>query len=149
MTLRSRFPVLGLLGLAFVGCTSPKTPVDAGGAQAVSASPAALLGTSWRLEELGGVSAIPDVEATLEFPEQGKVAGKASCNRFFGTVEVPGESIKMGPLASTKMACIDATDAQEVKYLAALAAAERFESDGPALLIYSRGMEKPLRFSRK
>ena len=85
-----------------------------------------------------------------EFPETGKAGGKASCNRFFGTVEISGQSIKFGPLAATKMACIDdATNAQEVRYLDALQKAERFAFDGPALLIYSAGMERPLRFVRK
>jgi heat shock protein HslJ len=48
------------------------------------------------------------------------------------------------------MACADdAANAQEKKYLEALQAAERFAFDGPSLLIYSKGMEKPLRFARK
>jgi heat shock protein HslJ len=109
-----------------------------------------LHGTAWRLADLGGVAAIPGVEATLEFPEEGKASGRGSCNRFFGTVEISGESIRFGPLASTKMACIDdAANAQEKKYLEALQAAERIVFDGPALVIYSRGNDQPLRFSRK
>jgi heat shock protein HslJ len=109
-----------------------------------------LIGIAWRLADLGGQPAIPSVEATLEFPEEGKVAGKATCNRFFGTVEISGASIRFGPLAATKMACLDdAANAQEKKYLEALAAVERFEFDGPALLIFSRGSDRPLRFSKK
>ena len=129
---------LGLLTLLLAGCTSrTSTP----------ASPAGLAGTRWRLEKLGDQPAIPGVEATMEFPEEGKVAGRGSCNRFFGTVEISGESIKFGPLASTKMACLDdATSTQETRYLEALAAAERFSFDGPALLIHSRGGGAPLRF---
>ena len=91
---------------------------------------------------------LEDREATLEFPEAGKASGRASCNRFFGTVEVSGESIRFGPLAATKMSCGDAADTQERKYLDALQAAERFAVDGPELLIYSKGVEKPLRFGR-
>ena len=150
---RSVFPLLGLVGLAFAGCASQTstgqtapTPTPA----AATPGPAALIGTAWRLADLGGQPAIPSVEATLEFPEEGKVAGRASCNRFFGTVEISGASIQFGPLAATKMACLDdAANAQEKKYLEALAAAERFEFDGPALLLYFRGSEQPLRFSRK
>jgi heat shock protein HslJ len=45
------------------------------------------------------------------------------------------------------MACIDAAaNAQERKYLDALQKAERFERSGLALLVYSAGMERPLRF---
>jgi heat shock protein HslJ len=37
---------------------------------------------------------------------------------------------------------------QEMKYLNALQAAERFEWNDPYLLIYCKGFEKPLRFTR-
>ena len=37
---------------------------------------------------------------------------------------------------------------QETKYLAALQAAERFEWKDPYLLIYCKGMDKPLRFAQ-
>jgi heat shock protein HslJ len=145
----SAFLLLGLVGLAFAGCTQTSTSQTASSPAAAPGSPE-LKGTAWRLEDLGAVSAIPGVEATLQFPEAGKAAGRASCNRFFGTVEISGASIQFGPLASTKMACIDdAANAQEKKYLDALGAAERFAFDGPALLIYSRGNDQPLRFSRK
>jgi heat shock protein HslJ len=63
---------------------------------------------------------------------------------------ISGRSIEFGPLAATKMACMDdAANAQEVRYLEALQRAERFAFDGPALRIYSAGMERPLRFARR
>ncbi|MGH7516091.1 MAG: YbaY family lipoprotein [Gemmatimonadales bacterium] len=108
-----------------------------------------LSGTAWRLEDLGGAGVLDRAEATLEFPEVGRVAGSGSCNRFFGTVEISGESIKFGPLGSTRMACPEAVGMQERKYLKALEEAERFTLDEPMLLVYSNGMEKPLRFMRK
>jgi heat shock protein HslJ len=49
---------------------------------------------------------IADSRATLAFPEAGKVAGNGSCNRFTGAAELNGRAIKLGPLASTKMACM-------------------------------------------
>ncbi|MGH7498921.1 MAG: META domain-containing protein [Gemmatimonadales bacterium] len=107
-----------------------------------------LRGTSWRLEDLGGAGVLDDAEATLEFPEAGKVAGRGSCNRFFGKVETAGDSIRFGPIGSTRMACAEAVGIQEGKYLKALAGAERFAVDGATLLVYSRAMDKPLRFTR-
>jgi len=108
-----------------------------------------LQGTAWRLEDLGGEGALDTAEATLEFPEAGRVAGSGSCNRFFGSVEISGESIRFGQMASTRMSCEEAVNNQESKYLRALGAAERFTLESTTLLIYSRGMEKPLRFARK
>ena len=150
MRFRSALPLIGLVGFAIAGCTAQAPASQKTSPQAAAPSPAGLHRTAWRLDEIGGTAAIPGVEVTLEFPEEGKAGGRGSCNRFFGTVEISGESIKFGPLASTKMACIDdAANAQEKKYLAALQAAERFAFDGPALLIYSPGNDQPLRFSRK
>jgi heat shock protein HslJ len=108
-----------------------------------------LSGTAWRLEDLGGAGVLDRAEATLEFPKAGRVAGSGSCNRFIGTVEISGESIKFGPLGSTRMACPEAVGTQEGKYLKALQDTERFTLDGPVLLVYSKGMAKPLRFMRK
>jgi heat shock protein HslJ len=107
-----------------------------------------LSGSEWLLEDLGGSGVIDNAQATLSFPEKGKVAGKASCNRFFGTVDITGDHIKFGGLGSTRMACPEAMMNQETKYLAALQAAQRFEWNDPYLLIYCTGSEKPLRFTR-
>ena len=108
-----------------------------------------LIGSEWLLEDLGGSGALDRVQATLAFPARGKVAGKSSCNRFMGPAEIDGNSIKLGPLAGTRMACPEAVMNQETKYLNALGAAERFEWKDPYLLLYCKGFEKPLRFTRK
>jgi heat shock protein HslJ len=47
------------------------------------------------------------------------------------------------------MACPEAVMNQEMKYLAALQTAERFEWKDPYLLIYCKGFGKPLRFTRQ
>lgn len=114
----------------------------------VESAPATLnlTGTEWRLEELAGGKVLDDPQATLMFPEAGKVAGKGSCNRFTGAAEISGKSIRFGPLASTRMACAEPAMKQETQYLAALQAAERYEWKSPNLLIYYKGSEKPLRF---
>jgi heat shock protein HslJ len=110
--------------------------------------PFSLIGSEWLLEDLAGGVVMDGIQATLTFPEAGKIAGNGSCNRFFGPGEISGNTIKLGPLASTRMACPAAVMNQEMKYLAALQAAERFEWKDPYLLIYCKGFEKPLRFTR-
>ena len=107
-----------------------------------------LLGSEWLLKDLGGSGVLDNIQATLTFPEAGRVAGNGSCNRFFGPVETSGDAIKLGPLASSRMACPEAAMNQETKFLQALQAAERFEWKDPHLLIYCKGFEKPLRFTR-
>jgi heat shock protein HslJ len=104
--------------------------------------------TEWLLTDLGGSDVVDNVQATLSFPETGKIAGNGSCNRFFGTAEIHGDAIKFGPLGSTRMACAEPVMNQEAKYLEALQAAERLEWKDPYLLIYCKGFEKPLQFTR-
>jgi heat shock protein HslJ len=116
--------------------------------KSAQAVPFTLTGSEWLLEDLAGSVVIDDVQATLTFPEAGKIAGNGSCNRFFGPAEISGDTIKLGPLASTRMACPDAVMNQEMKYLAALQAAERLEWKDPYLLIYCKGFEKALSFTR-
>jgi heat shock protein HslJ len=101
-----------------------------------------------KLEDLGGAGVIDNIQATLTFPEAGKTAGKGSCNRFFGPAAISGSAVKLGPLGSTRMACPEAVMNQQKKYLDVLHAAERFEWKDPYLLIYCKGLEKPLRFTK-
>lgn len=92
---------------------------------------------------------MPGSKPTLAFPDVGRVAGNGSCNRFTGSVTVAGDTIKMGALASTRMACMDNNiSKQEDTYLKALGAATHFSYQYPYLLIYAEGFEQPLRFTR-
>ena len=117
-------------------------------ADAPAPSASDLSGTAWRLVDQAG-AAVPDgMEATLEFPEAGRVAGRAFCNRFLGSVTTSGSSISFGQLGATRMACADAVNEQQTNYLTALQAAEHFGREGDALLIYLRGNDQPLRFVR-
>jgi heat shock protein HslJ len=109
----------------------------------------ALDGTEWRLEDLAGSGVLDDAEATLAFTEPGKAVGRGSCNRFFANVEISGDSIRFGPIAATRMACGKATMRQEGRYFKALEAAERFSLDNATLLLYSRGLDRPLRFVKQ
>jgi heat shock protein HslJ len=133
-----------------LACTGSHKAAQAATPAAPAAQPGPtlnLVGSEWLLEDLGGSGVLDRVQATLAFPESGKVAGKGSCNRFFGTVAISGHTIKFSAMGSTKMACPEAMMKQEDKYLAALQAAERYESKDGNLLIYYAGAEKPLRFS--
>ena len=113
-------------------------------------APPNLLKTEWLLEDLAGKGVLDRIQATLAFPGPNKAAGNGSCNRFFGSVEISGESIKFGNLATTRMACLGgpAVSNQEMNYLKALQGAEKIVIEGPYLLIYSKGLEKPLRFTQ-
>jgi heat shock protein HslJ len=119
-----------------------------GAADAALAVPT-LVGSAWRLEDLAGAGTLDRVEATIEFPEAGRVAGVASCNRFFGYFETSGTSLTIARLGATKKLCPPALMDQEAKYLRALEGAERFAIEGTTFTLYSQGLDKPLRFVKK
>jgi putative lipoprotein len=107
-----------------------------------------LEGTAWVLEDLAGNGVLTRAQATLEFADSGRVSGNGSCNRFSGGVELSGESITFGRLATTRMACLDDVGKQEATYLKALQDAERIRLGDTTLFIYSKGMAQPLRFRK-
>ncbi len=124
-------------------------PVLAAGCAGTAAPPApVLVGTEWRLESLGGKDLPASSQASLTFPESGRVAGNAPCNRFFGTYTQTGQKLSFSQMGSTRMACIGTAAEQETRYLAALQKATGFEVDGGRLILRLSGQEPPLRFSR-
>jgi heat shock protein HslJ len=128
----------GVFLLALAACGTRAATVQTG-----------LAGTAWVLEDLAGAGVVERDRATLEFDDAGRASGNGSCNRFSGPVTLSGDRISFGPLMSTKMACVeDALTAQEMKYLEALGAAERYAVEDSTLLIYRAGDGVPLRFSR-
>ena len=140
--------VLAVAVLA-ASCTSRHKPATASQAPTSPSTPLALPGTEWLLVDLNGTPPLPKVQATLSFLEAGRVAGNGSCNRFTGSVAISGDTLKIGPLASTRMACLnDNVGAQEDKYLKALGAATRYAWQDPYLVLYCDGYDKPLRFTR-
>jgi heat shock protein HslJ len=106
------------------------------------------VGTEWRLQELGGAPALPSLQATLAFPEAGRVAGFGSCNRFFGTYTLVQSKVAFGQMGMTRMACMGPAGEQETRYMAALQKAQSLRVDGSTLLIAVEGQDKPLRFAR-
>jgi heat shock protein HslJ len=135
-----------LLALVGVSCSSAH---KAGPASAPNTASFSLNDSEWLLADLAGTPVVPNSKASLAFLDSGKVAGGASCNRFTGTVTVSGNTLKLSPLATTMMACVDPKlAAQETAYLKALGAASRYEWQAPYLLVYCDGFDKPLRFTR-
>jgi heat shock protein HslJ len=136
-----RYASIALAVVALPACGLMMTP-------AKSTPEGLLAGTGWQLVQLGSQGAIEANQPTLSFAEAGKVSGSGSCNQFNAPVTVNGKSISIGALASTKMACSDALNAQESTYFKALQQAEWFTVLGNSLTIYTKAMDQPLMFLR-
>jgi len=108
-----------------------------------------LAGTSWIAENIDGRGVIDYLQSTLRFKTDERVAGKAGCNRYFGSVSLDGGAISFGPLGATRMACPPAIMDQEDRFLMALANAKRFETRDGLLFIFGDEAAPLLRFSRK
>jgi len=89
------------------------------------AQPASLSGTKWTVTGYNnGREAVtaPALDSTLsvEFGTDGTVSGNGGVNTFNGPFEATEKTVKIGPLASTKMAGPQELMDQEAAYLAAL-----------------------------
>ena len=96
-----------------------------------------ITGTSWQVESIDQEGVIDDSEVTLLFPEEGRVAGSAGCNRYFGSVTVDANSISFGNAGATMMACPEARMKQEQRFMDALNNISRGEIvDGDWLVLF-------------
>jgi putative lipoprotein len=103
----------------------------------------ALEGTEWTLVD--GVDAPEDSVPTLTLAD-GSASGFGGCNTFRGGYELDGESISIGPLAGTLMACEEPKMAAEGAYMPALEAADAWAIEGGELVLSTDGGET-LRFA--
>lgn len=113
-------------------------------AQVPPVADAALIGTSWQLDALlepasdhGSDTAVSSVlgDAVLELGSDGAIAGSTGCNRFTGTVEIDGDRLQTGPLATTRMACDDALTRQEQHVLAVIDGTSTFTLEANTLTL--------------
>jgi heat shock protein HslJ len=127
-----------------VGCASAPPAQPAQG----KAGAEALIGSEWELSDLAGLPVLPDHRPTLSFLEPGRITGTGSCNRYGGAADLGDGTIKVGPLATTRMACSEEIDAQEKAFLTALQNARKVELADGDLVVYTESLERPLRFRR-
>jgi len=90
------------------------------------------------LASLAGSEWGPETDAKpgcfVQFKEA-DVAGHAGCNRFFGRYTLDGTAIKIGPLASTRMACPAEVMEAEQAWLRMLESARTAEASHKELVL--------------
>ena len=107
--------------LALAACETPAVPGETN-----------LTQSDWTAETIDGKPVIEPGRVTLSFGE-GRVSGRAGCNLYSGPVEYSSGALKVGPLISTKMACMaNGVMQQESAYLTTLQSAQTYaqRSDG-------------------
>lgn len=110
-----------------------------------------LEGVNWDVQAYADASgAMIDAPTTVPMNalfEGGTVAGKSGCNTYTGSYTASGSSLKIGPLASTKMACDQIAMDAETLYLAAIEKAASYTAEGGKLTIYDANNKEVVRFT--
>lgn len=100
-----------------------------------------LAGSQWRPSTIYSHDIPAGERAFVVFQDDGRVTGNGGCNRFFGGYTVEDGTIRIGPIAATKMGCPGKYEL-ETSFLAALQAATAYELDGTKLVLFgARGEE--------
>jgi heat shock protein HslJ len=132
MNLFHRLGTLALATLLLSACQSPT-----------------LDNSHWALQSIDGHPVVPHSEASVSFLPEGRLAGSASCNRYFGQFTQRESQLQVVMGGSTKMWCHSEHGdvmAQENRFLKALSAAQRVSWEGEQLLIHVAESAEPLRF---
>lgn len=143
--------VLTACGASPTGSTENTTPEASAPVAPVGSSSAGLEGTAWKLVEYGpadapiAVLANPQVTATFE--AGGRLGGSGGCNSYGGTWTLDGQTLTLGEVASTLMACADnVAMQQETAYFTALRSVSTIQLAGDELTLdYDGGR---MRFTR-
>jgi len=93
-----------------------------------------LTDTEWWVEDINGKGVIDRSHTTLQFLEQGRVAGDTGCNRYQGSAEITGASISFGPMAGTRKACAPSLMDQEMGFYQAIEKVVSWEVPDTGLL---------------
>ena len=106
-----------------------------------------LKNTKWKLLEMGQTT-LPekDGEITISFAEN-KVNGNSGVNNYFGSFEIKNNSIKIGPVGSTRMAGPENLMKIEFEYLKLLQDSKTIEFNNN-LLILTTNDGKVLKFEK-
>lgn len=93
-----------------------------------------LLG-GWMLEYVDGLPVIDRSPAFIEFSEDGRVGGDASCNRFSGGYELSGTTLALDEVAATRRMCSETLNDQELRVLQVLSRVAGWRTENGLLLL--------------
>jgi heat shock protein HslJ len=98
-------------------------------------------GTSWVLTAYRKSRPIPETTLTATF-EEGQIRGSAGCNTYAGSYQVRDDSIEVGAIAITEMACLEPEGVmeQETMFVEYMQDAQTFRfTDGQLQIFNSDG----------
>lgn len=106
-----------------------------------------LAGSEWRPSFMSESDLPEGNHISVEFKPGGEISGNGGCNRFFGGYTIAGNTIKIGPLASTRKGC-PGIIRLEAAFFATLEAAKTFQRDGSTLVLFDAAGIKLAQFDQ-
>jgi heat shock protein HslJ len=125
-----------IVGIA--GCTST-----------IAASGQPELMGAWVVEFIDERPVIDNSPAYIEFAEEGRVGGNASCNRFTGAYALSGSHLTFSKLVSTKKMCFPTLMEQEARFLASLERVAKVQMQNRLLVLLDAEGVAVFKASRK
>ncbi|MCP5419911.1 MAG: META domain-containing protein [Gammaproteobacteria bacterium] len=103
--------------------------------------PPTLFDNAWVVEDINGRGVVERAPTYIRFEEDGRVTGDTGCNPFNGSAVVKENTLKIGPLATTRRACKPAILKHEIRFLDAIAKIHgfAFDKEGTLRLVNSAG----------
>jgi heat shock protein HslJ len=101
--------------------------------------------TPWVLTSGSGITMPTSVAPSALF-SAGEVSGSTSCNQYSGPYELDGDSLDIGTLTQTLIACVPPRDAFERAYVRALGQVASWSVDGEELVLSDGHSEEVLRY---
>jgi heat shock protein HslJ len=118
------FLTLAVAGLLASGC-----------ATTASEDSASLVGSEWRVRQIGGVPVASNSRAVISFGADGRFYGNAGCNRMFGTYRTDGSTLSLSSAGLTKMLCAPAEMEQEREFVELLGQVNSYRIDPAGSLV--------------
>jgi heat shock protein HslJ len=142
-----------VVAAAAAGCnpSAQATAVPASPSASAAAGPIDLNGTSWRMSDYlspdGALYTVPSAVTPLAEFKDGMMTGHSGCNTFSTTYAIQGDTITLGPVVSTKMACAEPMATVEKAYLDALGVIDKVAIlDNGKLQLWDSGGKTTLAF---
>lgn len=113
-----------------------------------AAGSAELAGSEWRPVQIGALTVEEGFEVFVQFGGEGQVSGHGGCNRFSGSWQTEGDTIRIGPLASTRMACPEPQMELEAALFGALDAARTYRRERIDLTLFGEDGSELVRLAQ-
>lgn len=131
---KASFFSLTLLLLTLFACSANATPGPEG---------------EWALVSYNGIPALPNVETSISFGDDGHFGGNVGCNGFGAEYKISGDQVTFDAIISTAMYC-EATAEQESAIIAVLSENPvKFHLAGETLSLTSADASSVIMLARK